>query len=1479
MLLGGAALTVLAMPLSALAQAVIDNGDVETVKGDGSGTQPSPWDTSSDTLVVGDIGTGSLMVESGGSLISDATNIGLSAGSTGVVTIDGGGTNWTNTGHLYVGVDGHGTLNITNGASVTSENWNLSIIGYNVGGVGSVTVDGEGSSWVNRYELFVGDIGEGSLTVSNGGLVSTNRLQVIGQGTSTVNIGSATGATATGAGTIDTPLLNFVQSGTLVFNHTDTGYSFAPSIEGYGTLNHYAGETILTGANTYTGATRIYGGTLVVGDGGTIAGTSAITIAPDAGNVAGLIVRADNGGGSVSTPGNIAVGLYGTGSMEIASGGNVSSYGGDIGSYAGSDGAVTVVGPGSTWTNTVALTVGSVGTGSLTIADGGSVTDTAGYIGNGLDGIGTVLVDGEGSSWTNAQDLFVGYSGTGSVTITSGASISNRNGYIARLANATGSVSVDGAGSSWTNNGVLYVGVFNDGSLEITNAGSVSSTGGALGYGAYSKGTVLVDGEGSNWAISGDLLVGRTGRGSLTIANGGVVSANAVTLAALQYSYGTVNIGAAPDETATGAGVLDTPALAFGAGGGASGGRIAFNHTDAGYVFAPSISGHGDLVHYAGETILTGANTFTGETILGGGTLVVGDGGTINGTTVIMIGAEYQKSASMIVRADNGGGTVYLPGDESDFDEQTGSGSGYVMVGYAGPGDLAITDGGSLEGYFGLIGIDAEGAVTVDGAGSNWTNRDYLQVGRGEAGSLTISNGGTVNNGGDGLISSLVAATVTVDGAGSSMTNGGNLFVAEFGRGSLTISNGASVTSNTGGIGIGSESQGTVTIDGAGSNWASANEIYVGLEGKADLAITNGARLASELGVIANGDGSSGSVTIDGDGSIWTNTNSLTVGSIGNGSLTIANGGAVLAPSLLIADQIGSVGAVNIGAAAGDAAVAPGTLDAPVIAFGAGAGTLVFNHTDTAYSFDPAISGAGTIQHLAGLTRLATDNSGFTGVTNVTGGTLNIAGSIGGTMNVSGDGRLVGTGTVGSLDLGEGGTVAPGNSIGTISLSGDVTFGTGSVYEVEVDPSSNASDLIAVAGTATLGGGTVTHIGLVGDYSPDSTYTILTAEGGVTGQFAGTISDFAFLNPVLGYTTNAVTLTLSRNSVAFGDIGETYNQRQTAGGVEDLGFGNPVYDAIVVLNAGEARAALDSLSGEVHASVRAGVVDDLRLIRQVVIDQMVHGDSGPAIWGELLGSWSNFDRTVGTAHVDKDMTGIVGGVQFVPAENAVIGIATAYTDSDLEQEQRLSAADVQSFHVLGHFSMRAGAFKLRAGAGYLHSNMETRRQVSFAGFDEMLSAKYDGDTLHTFAELGYETPVGGGTVEPFARITVVRFDVDDFFEAGGTAALSGAGGANISSAGMIGGHFATPRRAPLRLEGTFGLQHVFSGYRNAADLGFGEGLPFNIRGASVSRDSGIFDLSAALGLSGAAEANIAYLGLIGGSGDSQAITAGLSVRF
>jgi T5SS/PEP-CTERM-associated repeat protein len=149
--------------------AITGTGDVEPAN-------PGSW-TSSTSGVVGNTANGSLTVAGGSVLTSRLGYLGNNSGVTGTVVVDGSSSVWNNALHINVGNSGNGALSITNGGSVVN-GWNV-MLGYNPTGSGTVKVDGGGSSMslnASQSLLVVGSDGTGSLAITNGGSVTNNGM-------------------------------------------------------------------------------------------------------------------------------------------------------------------------------------------------------------------------------------------------------------------------------------------------------------------------------------------------------------------------------------------------------------------------------------------------------------------------------------------------------------------------------------------------------------------------------------------------------------------------------------------------------------------------------------------------------------------------------------------------------------------------------------------------------------------------------------------------------------------------------------------------------------------------------------------------------------------------------------------------------------------------------------------------------------------------------------------------------------------------------------------------------------------------------------------------------------------------------------------------------------------------------------------------------------------------------------------------------
>ena len=575
------------------------------------------------------------------------------------------------------------------------------------------------------------------------------------------------------------------------------------------------------------------------------------------------------------------VGDYGTGTLNIEAGGQVSGSSGRLGHSSGSTGTATVTGAGSTWTHSNAIHVGYGGSGTLNIEAGGQViaySDTVGhgcgYVGVLAGSTGTVTVTGEGSTWSNS-DLYVGCEGAGTLNIEAGGKVIAYSdafdhgwGYVGRHAGSTGTATVTGEGSTWTNSGRLYVGDKGAGTLNIEAGGQVSNTSGYVGYESGSTGTVTVTGAGSTWKNPHGLCIGWYGNGTLNIEAGGQVSITP------DYWHGGC-LGRYSGSTGT--------ATVTGAGS------------------AWTISG----TLYVGED--------------GTGTLTVADGGLVSATTLWaspndLFGNGTITAHSAVLDADlvfdsthgptqtlafGTGGTLNLSVD----------GTGDLGVGHKGTGTLRVADGQTVASMNGDIGyrLGSTGTATVTGDGSTWTNSEYLRVGWYGTGTLNIEAGGQVSNASDGHVGrySGSTGTATVTGDGSTWTNGGSLHIGYEGAGTLNVEAGGKVSNTRAYLGRETGSTGTATVTGEGSAWTNSGTLYVGYNGAGTLNIEAGGQVSSASAYLGYWSGSPSTATVTGDGSTWTDSGDLYIGEMAAGTLNIEAGGQVNSTRVYVGSNLG----------------------------------------------------------------------------------------------------------------------------------------------------------------------------------------------------------------------------------------------------------------------------------------------------------------------------------------------------------------------------------------------------------------------------------------------------------------------------------------------------------------------------------------------------------------------------------------------
>jgi outer membrane autotransporter protein len=516
-----------------------------------------------------------------------------------------------------------------------------------------------------------------------------------------------------------------------------------------------------------------------------------------------------------------------------------------------------------------------------------------------------------------------------------------------------------------------------------------------------------------------------------------------------------------------------------------------------------------------------------------------------------------------------------------------------------------------------------------------------------------------------------------------------------------------------------------------------------------------------------------------------------------------------------------------------------------------------------------------------------------------------VNGSLGGTTKIGTDGTLMGNGTMGNVIVANGGTIAPGNSIGTLHSTGTITFASGSTYNVQLN-SAGQSDLITTTGAATINGGTVV-VSNGNVFNNSHIYTILTAAGGVTGQFSALTTPFSRV--FLTYDADDVYLKYIPS------LGVTRNEIGAASGLQSLGMG-AVYNAVTAISdANAANQALDQVSGEIHASAKTALIEDSKFLSDAA-NERLRGSFGsqptsttgalsyadasnaetdqdqfpfkslkavevdrPVGWGRVFGSQAKGDSDTNAATLTYSTGGLLAGVDG-SIDAWRIGFMTGYSNTSFNADQRGSGSS-SNYH-LGIYGGRVwGPLAFRSMMSMTLNDINTNRAVAIPGFSDNLKAQYYAETLQAFGELGYQITEPLASTEPFINVAYVGLHTQGFSEVGGAAALSAA--AEMTNTGfstlgirqsldLSGGPFDT-------INGSIGWRHAYGDTIPISVNSFSGSGAFVVAGVPISRDAAVIELGVAVNPLPTTSFSISYFGQIAGNATNQGITAKYASKF
>ncbi|MDF2688056.1 MAG: autotransporter outer rane beta-barrel protein, partial [Microvirga sp.] len=498
-------------------------------------------------------------------------------------------------------------------------------------------------------------------------------------------------------------------------------------------------------------------------------------------------------------------------------------------------------------------------------------------------------------------------------------------------------------------------------------------------------------------------------------------------------------------------------------------------------------------------------------------------------------------------------------------------------------------------------------------------------------------------------------------------------------------------------------------------------------------------------------------------------------------------------------------------------------------------------------------------------------------------------------MNVHDGATLGGTGTVGSITARSGSTLSPGmNGIGSLAVTGNVLIANGTTYRIDLN-AGKQSDRIVAQGSAKIEGGTVRVAALPGDYRPGSRWTILTAQGGVTGQFSNVTTNFAFFKPVLTKDGKNVYLALAATpNPAAGD--------------------RPVIDPFLPVSNDDLPRVLDLTSGEPLVSATTAILAHDDLFRAAVLCRMRCSEGMPgfamadyaadmpvskgtaapvavrlpqrdwAMWAKAIGSWGSTDASAVSHGMERSTAGLVFGVDAGLGTPYRLGLAAGYFSTDLSMGSLGASGNVESLHIGAYGSASFDRLNLRGGLAYAHHEVDMTRSFAFTGFSGTMRSGSGVDSLQAFGEIGYEIPLSENVIlEPFAGLAHVHIASRGVLEEGSVVAVTGDVHSFDTTYTTLGARLIATiptERGNLTFKGLLGWRHAFGDVVPKATFSYvGDGRPFMISGAPIDKDSLVMEAGLNWEVSKKVTLNVTYAGTMGRRDQEHTVRAGLNIRF
>jgi autotransporter-associated beta strand protein len=465
-----------------------------------------------------------------------------------------------------------------------------------------------------------------------------------------------------------------------------------------------------------------------------------------------------------------------------------------------------------------------------------------------------------------------------------------------------------------------------------------------------------------------------------------------------------------------------------------------------------TISGMGGLKKTGGLVLdLTAFNSYTGETEINAGVLRLSDpqalpGGT--GASGGMSNLNFTGSGSYTFSSQGKGPNIFYYDTGSSCALELASGDFTRSLG-TGPSQVQFTNSGGFSAYGANRIVNLGGASATVTWGANYfvpaNGRLYLSSNYANA---TVDFQNPLNLGSSVRTIMVGDGTATVD-AKLTGTLSGSGGLEKWGWGTLELTTANTYTGQTKvSMGILRLSHDQALPGGTGSEGGTSNLAFSSSHGVVELAAGNFYRgLGSGPTQIQFSYGSAGFAAVGADRIV----------NLGGNSAPIVWGQGNFMPSALTLGSLGASAMVDF---------------QNPIDFGSSWANLQIDRGSAAVDarLSGILSGTRNIGKDGDGTLQLTANNTFSGTITLWRGKLLVDGALSpnSTVVVHGSTTLGGVGNVGNVEVTVGGTIAPGESAGILSLAGNLTLDAGALLDFDLGSQANSDKIAMSSSTLTL---------------------------------------------------------------------------------------------------------------------------------------------------------------------------------------------------------------------------------------------------------------------------------------------------------------------------------------------------------------------------------------------------------------------------